>query len=102
MPIGIGHVGGIGSNSSGDIFLAFSTANQGVAARSGIQQIEMLPNDEITPLFDATVQATEEAIINVMVSAKTMTGINGRTIHALPHDRVRELLAKYNRLADTP
>lgn len=100
VPIGIGRVGGIGSNSSGDIFLAFSTANPSVSARNGLQQIEMLPNDEITPLFDATIQATEEAILNAMVSAKTMTGINGRTIHALPHDRVRELLVKYNRLAE--
>jgi D-aminopeptidase len=100
VPIGIGHVGGIGSNSSGDIFLAFSTANSGVSARKGLQQLEMLPNDEITPLFEATVQAAEEAILNAMVSAQTMTGINNRTIHALPHDRVRELLIKYNRLAD--
>lgn len=100
VPIGIGHVGGIGGNSSGDIFLAFSTANSDVSARSGLQQITMLPNDEITPLFDATVQATEEAILNAMVAAKTMTGINDRTIHALPHDKVRELLVKYNRLSE--
>jgi len=101
VPIGIGHVGGIGGNSSGDIFLAFSTANSGVSARSGLQKIEMLPNDKITPLFDATVQATEEAILNAMVAAKTMTGINNRTIHALPHDKVRELMVKYNRLEDS-
>ncbi len=99
VPIGIGHVGGIGGNSSGDIFIAFSTANSDVSARSGLQQVTMLPNDEITPLFDATVQATEEAILNAMVAAETMTGINDRTIHALPHDKVRELLTKYNRLA---
>ena len=100
VPIGIGHVGGIGANSSGDIFLAFSTANPGVAARSGIQSLEMLPNDEITPLFDATVQVTEEAIINAMISAETMSGINDHTVHALPHDRVQNLLKRYNRLAD--
>ena len=101
VPMGIAHVGGIGSNSSGDIFLAFSTANQGVGARAGIQDIKMLPNDEITPLFDATIQATEEAILNAMVASQTMVGINGHTVHALPHDKVRDLLAKYNRLADS-
>jgi len=101
VPMGIAHVGGIGSNSSGDIFLAFSTANRGVGARNGIQNIEMLPNDQITPLFDATIQATEEAILNAMVAARTMVGINGRTVHALPHDKVQELLKKYNRLADS-
>lgn len=100
VPIGIGKVGGFGANSSGDIFLAFSTANSGAAARSGIQQLDMLPNDKMTPLFDATVQATEEAILNAMVAAETMTGINGKTIHALPHDKVRELLIKYNRLSE--
>lgn len=100
VPTGIGRVGGFGSNSSGDIFLAFSTANSGVAARSGLHQVTMLPNDQISPLFEATVQATEEAIINAMIAATTMTGINGHTVHALPHDRVRDLLRRYNRLTE--
>lgn len=98
VPIGIGRVGGIGANSSGDIFLAFSTANSGASSRKTVQTVTMLPNDKITPLFDATVQATEEAIINAMVAAETMTGINGHTVHALPHKRVREILIQYNRL----
>jgi L-aminopeptidase/D-esterase-like protein len=97
VPLGIGRLGGIGGNSSGDIFIAFSTANSGVAARSGLQTVSMLPNDEINPLFAATVQATEEAILNTLVAAETMTGINGFTVHALPHERVREVLKKYNR-----
>jgi L-aminopeptidase/D-esterase-like protein len=59
----------------------------------------MLSNDDIDPVFEATVQATEEAILNALVAAETMTGINGNTVHALPHDRLREALKKYNRLA---
>lgn len=98
VPIGIGRLGGIGANSSGDIFLAFSTANSGAAIRQGIRSVKMLPNDEINPLFEATIQATEEAILNAMIAAETMTGINDFTVHCLPHDRVRDVLAKYNRL----
>ena len=59
----------------------------------------MLPNDDLDPLFLATVQASEEAIVNAMIAAETMTGINGHTVIALPHDRLREVLRKYNRLA---
>ena len=62
-------------------------------------QISMLPNDDINPIFLATVQATEEAVVNAMVAAKTMTGVDGHTVVALPHDRLREVLQKYNRLA---
>jgi L-aminopeptidase/D-esterase-like protein len=98
VPLGISKVGGIGGNSSGDIFLAFSTANPGAAGRSGIRELEMLPNDQINHLFKATIQATEEAIINALIAAETMTGINGNTIYALPHDRLREVLRRYNRL----
>ena len=98
VPIGIGRLGGMGGNTSGDIFIAFSTANSGVAGRSGIKTVSMLPNDEINPLFAATVQATEEAILNALTAAETMTGINGYTVHAMPHDRVRDALRKYNRL----
>ncbi len=98
VPLGIGRVGGLGENTSGDIFLAFSTANRGVAARQGTAKVDMLPNDVLSPYFAATAEATEEAIVNALVAAKTMTGINGTTVHALPHDRVREILRKYNRL----
>ena len=97
--LGIARNGGIGGNSSGDIFLAFSTANSGAAKNAGTVSLQMLPNDRINPLFAATVQATEEAIINAMVAAETMTGVNGNTVYAIPHDRLREAMRKYNRLA---
>jgi D-aminopeptidase len=100
VPLGIGRVGGLGNNTSGDIFLAFSTANPGAAKRKGIKDLKMLPNDEIDPLFEAAAQATEEAILNALVAAETMTGINGNKVHALPHDRLREVLKKYQRLVE--
>ena len=91
----------MGENYSGDIFLAFSTANPGAAQNkiSGTVSVAMLPNDALNPLFEATVQATEEAIVNTLVAAETMTGINGNTVYALPHERLRDVLRKYNRLA---
>ena len=100
VPLGIARVGGIGENLSGDIFIAFSTAHLGKENRFGVQQVAMYANYEMDPLFDATVQATEEAIVNALVAAETMTGINGYTVHALPHDRLREVLRKYNRLVE--
>ena len=100
VPLGIARVGGIGADNSGDIFVAFSTANSGAARRNGVSQLEMLPNDQMTPLFEATIQATEEAIVNAMVAAQTMSGINGNTVYALPHDRLQEVLRKFNRLTD--
>lgn len=98
ISLGIGRTGGTASNGSGDIFLAFSTGNRGAAGREGVKSLAMLSNDELDPLFDATVDATEEAIINALVAARTMTGINGNTIHALPHDQLRAVLQKYGRL----
>jgi len=102
VPIGISRVGGMGSNTSGDIFIAFSTANPGAAGRSSIQSVEMLPNDEISPLFRATAEATEEAIVNSLVAAETMTGINGNKVYALPQDRLRDVLRRFYRLTDPP
>src|SRR5688572_2662514 len=96
--LGIARNGGIGSNSSGDIFIAFSTANAGAGKETSLANVKMLANDRINPIFLATVQATEEAIINAMVAAETMTGINGNTVYAIPHDRLREVMKKYNRL----
>ena len=98
VPIGISKVGGYGTNGSGDIFIAFSTANSGAAAREGLLTAEMIPNDSMSPLFLATAQATEEAIVNAMVAAETMTGINGNTVYALPHDRLIDILREYKRL----
>jgi D-aminopeptidase len=96
--LGIAKNGGIGGNSSGDIFVAFSTANPNAAKDATLATLQMLPNNQINPVFAATVQATEEAIINAMVAAETMTGINGNTVYALPHDRLKEAMKKYNRL----
>lgn len=98
--LGIGRTGGLGSNGSGDIFIAFSTANAGAAEASGPAKVEMLPNELINPLFAATVQATEEAIVNAMVAAETMEGVNGHVVYAIPHDRLRAILKKYGRLRE--
>ena len=98
--LGIGRTGGIGSNGSGDIFVAFSTANPGAAAASERVWLDMLPNDWISPLFTATIQATEEAILNAMVAAETMEGVNGHVVYAIPHDRLRAVLKKYGRLVE--
>ena len=98
VTLGLGRLGSISGNGSGDIFIAFSTANAnaGLAARSS--NVQMLANDQMDSLFEATVQATEEAVVNAMIAAKTMTGINDHTVEALPHDRLCEVLRKYNRL----
>ncbi|MEM8898982.1 MAG: P1 family peptidase [Bacteroidota bacterium] len=100
IPLGIGIVGGRGSNGSGDIFLAFSTANENAFNREETTTVETIANDQINPIFEATVQAVEEAIINAMVAAETMEGINGNKAHALPHDLLQEVLKKYNRLVE--
>ncbi len=100
VPMGISKVGGYAGNGSGDIFIAFSTANPGAANREKNQKLEMLPNDQMSRLFLMTVQATEEAIVNALVAAETMTGINGNTSHAIPHDRLQAALKKYNRLQE--
>lgn len=96
--MGIARNGSYASNGSGDIFIAFSTANPGAWSREETATIKSLPNDEMGAIFRATVEATEEAVINAMVAARTMTGINGNTAYALPHDRLRAALKKYGRL----
>lgn len=98
VSLGIGKVGGQGTNGSGDIFIAFSTANPSAFQREHFTKVETLPNDLIDPLFEATIQATEEAIINAMVAADTMEGINGNKSYALPHKLVMDLLKKYNQM----
>jgi len=98
VPIGVGKVGGHGENGSGDIFIAFSTANKSAFNREDNTKVEQISNDQINPLFEATVQAVEEAIINAMVAADTMEGINGNKVYGLPHKLVIEVLKKYNRL----
>jgi L-aminopeptidase/D-esterase-like protein len=96
--LGVARVGGTGGNGSGDIFLAFSTANPGVYEKPATSTVTMLSNDAIDPLFLGVVQATEEAIVNAMVGAETMRGRDGNRVHALPHDRLQAALKKYNRL----
>ena len=93
--IGLARVGGIGANSSGDIFLAFATGNRGLPGpkemTSRTASCRMVANEGITPLFEACAEATEEAILNALCMATTTTGIDGRTIHALPLEKVREI-----------
>ena len=98
VSLGLGRDGSYSGDGSGDIFIAFSTANPGTVGSKSLHQLTMIPNDSLDPVFLATVQATEEAVVNAMVAAETMTGIDGRTVIALPHDRLREVLRKYNRL----
>lgn len=91
-------LGGRGGNGSGDIFIAFSTANPNAFNRKDNTTVEQLSNDVINPLFDATVQSTEEAIINAMCAAETMEGINGNKAYALPTKKVMQVLKKHGRV----
>jgi D-aminopeptidase len=97
--MGLARTGSISGNGSGDIFIAFSTANAGAAAAKGATQVTMLPNESLNPVFEAVVQATEEAIVNAMVGAETMTGKGGARIYALPHEKLQEILKAHGRLA---
>ena len=97
--MGLARTGSFASNGSGDIFIAFSTANPEASTQEKVHTVQLLPNDALNPLFEATVQATEEAIVNAMVAAETMVGANDRRVIALPHERLVEVLRKYNRLA---
>lgn len=98
--LGLARTGSVSGNGSGDIFIGFSTANPGASEPTGIVQLNMVPNGRMNPLFAATVQATEEAIVNALVAAETMTGLDNHTVMAIPPDRLRQVLKKYNRLAD--
>ena len=97
--LGVAIVGGRGENSSGDLFLAFSTTDATEASKlEGVATVRTLPNEQMNPLFNATVNATEEAIVNALVAAETMTGADGNTVYALPHDRLRAALKTHDRL----
>lgn len=98
IALGVGKVGGRGENGSGDIFIAFSTANPNVFQQKVSAKTEVLSNNLMNSLFEATVQATEEAIVNAMIAAETMTGINENKAYALPHKLVLDILKKYNRI----
>lgn len=95
--IGVARTGGYGRNSSGDIFLAFSTVTPADNATGTLQTWQSISKDQMDELYIAAANATEEAIINAMVAAKDMQGYNGNTIYALPHKRIQEILKKYNR-----
>jgi L-aminopeptidase/D-esterase-like protein len=97
--LGLARTGGAAGNGSGDIFLAFSTANPGAAKGAGVVQVHMQPNGRLDSLLSATMLATEEAIINVLVAAETMIGADGHKVIALPQDRLKEVMKKYNRIA---
>jgi D-aminopeptidase len=98
VSLGLGRDGSISGNGSGDIFIAFSTSNQGAAAVDHVVDLKMVPNDLMNPIFAATVEATEESVINAMVAATSMTGIDNHHVTALPHDQLRAVLKRYNRL----
>lgn len=100
VSLGVGSTGGRGENSSGDIFIAFSTANPEAAKTEGVAQLAMLPNERINPIFWAAVDAVEEAIVNALVTAKDMVGRDGNKVYALPHDRLKQVMKKYGRLRD--
>ena len=99
--LGVARTGSSSGNGSGDIFVAFSTANPEAAKPTGTIQLMMLPNDRMNPLFEATVQATEEAIVNALIAAETMTGVDGHKVIALPHERLIQVLKKYNRATES-
>jgi D-aminopeptidase len=96
--LGVGRMGGIASTGSGDLFIAFSTAKIGPADSAGVVRVPMLSTMLVDPVYHATVQGTEEAIINAMLAARTMKGADDFVVPALPHDRLRQVLASHNRL----
>lgn len=99
--LGLARTGSVSGNGSGDLFLAFSTANPGAAnPEQPVHSVQTVPNDRLDPLFDATVQAVEEAIVNALVDNQSMIGRDDHKVEALPQSRVRELLKKYNRLGE--
>lgn len=89
---GLARVGGMGHNGSGDLFLAFATGNDLPNHATQPYSLRMLPNEQIDPLFEATVEAVEESILNAVVAAETMQGLHGRTVYALPHTAIRDFV----------
>jgi D-aminopeptidase len=98
VSMGLARTGSVSGDDSGDIFLAFSTADIGTSKNKKVSRVEMLPNERMDPLFEATVQATEESIVNALIAAETMVGVDGHRQIAIPHKRVQEILKEYNRL----
>ena len=100
VPLGLGRMGSYSGDGSGDIFIAFSTANSGAWGGGKVKQLSMTPNDDMNPLFLATVQSVEEAVVNAMIAAKSMKGINDFEVDAIPHAELQQVLKKYNRLIE--
>jgi L-aminopeptidase/D-esterase-like protein len=100
VPLGLGRMGSYSGDGSGDIFIAFSTANPGAWGGGRVKQIAMVPNDDMNPLFLATVQAVEESVVNALIAAKSMKGINDFEVDAIPHAELQQVLKKYNRLVE--
>jgi len=98
--LGLARVGGMAGNGSGDIFIAFSTAGSETNREGSVMTARMVVNDAVSPLFDATVLATEEAIVNAMVAATDMTGDRGHVAKAIDHEQLRSVLRLYNRLGE--
>jgi len=98
VALGVGRQGGFGGNGSGDIFVAFSTANANAWNSDSVATVRTLSNDGLSALFKATVQATEAAITNALLAAETTTGANDLRIYALPVDRMLAALRKFGRL----
>jgi L-aminopeptidase/D-esterase-like protein len=96
--LGLARTGSVAGNGSGDLFLAFSTANAGAGETEKVVQVQMLPNEQMGPLFEATVGATEEAIVNALVAGRTTTGRAGKTVPGLPLDPLREILRRHGLL----
>ncbi len=97
LTMGLARTGSVSGNGSGDLFVAFSTANAAPAKRDEVESVKMLRNSRMDPLFTAAVQATEEAIVNALVAAETMVGIDGHRVEALPHDRLRAIMKRFDR-----
>ena len=98
VTLGLGRTGSTAGNGSGDIFIAFSTANPEASVSPHLVTLQMVPNGSLDPIFDATVQATEEAVINALIAAEDMTGIDDHHVTALSHQKLREVLARHHRL----
>jgi len=100
--MGLARVGSVSGNGSGDFVIAFSTANAAATSGPAVRTASFLANDALDPLFEATVQATEEAIVNAMVAADTMEGVDGHTAIGLPHDRLKAALLRFGKIAPAP
>ena len=101
VPLGLGRLGSYSGDGSGDIFIAFSTANPGAWGGGKVKPLTMLPNDDMNPVFLATVQSVEEAVVDALIAAKTMKGINDFEVRAIPHAELQQVLRKYNRLVES-